>query len=391
MTARSPESGTDSVAYGARSLAAPRVLHVVLDLHEGGLERLVVDLVKSSSKTGGAKTKVLCLNRLGRLADELPADCIAIAEQSGTGSLLLPLRLAAQIRRADPDVVHLHSGVWMKGAYASRLAGVRRVVFTDHGRAHPDPMINRFADRLGAACTDRVVAVSEALASYLHDRLHIPQRKICVIPNGVTLPGPVSPEEMLRVRDELGLAATTPILGAVGRLDSVKAYDLLIDALAVLRARTEHTLQSTVLLVVGDGPERDYLKSRSAAQGLAGSVRFMGWRRDVARLLSVMDVFVLCSDSEGTSLALLEAMAASRPVVATAVGGTPAVLGHVLAGQLVPPRNLNKLVELLSAMLSDRERRDHVGRLARQVVVDSYTVDGMTRRYHDLYGALHAS
>jgi glycosyltransferase involved in cell wall biosynthesis len=363
-----------------------RVLHVVLDLNEGGLERVVTDLVQDSV---GRKweASVLCLRSPGRLADELPSDTLYRGPVGAGTALYYPRVIASLIGTIAPDVLHLHSGVWLKGAYAGRLARVPRILFTDHGRSGDEPLSHRVADRLGATATDAVVAVSDALAHYLMARLRVPARKLRVIPNGIRISG--RPEAGTRdaVRTELGLPLGVPIVGTVGRLDPIKAIDHLIDAVALLRSRWPGNALP-VLLIVGDGPERAALETRVEKVGLRGAVVFTGWRRDAPRLMEAMDSFVLSSDSEGTSIALLEAMAAERAVVATNVGGTPAVLGHVLSGQLVAPRDLESIVQLIEQTLRDDGRREELGKAARRRVLESYTVRAMADAYMALYDDL---
>jgi glycosyltransferase involved in cell wall biosynthesis len=363
-------------------------LHVVLDLHEGGLERVVTDLVLSSNPAR-TDARVLCLARRGRLADELPADRVIVAPPTGRSALIVPLRLASTLRSLEPDLVHVHSGAWYKAAYASRLAALGPIVFTDHGRQHPDPLGTRVFDRLGAALSDRIVAVSEPLAAYLRTELHIRGEKISVIPNGIRLPTPVSPDGVAALREELGVPVGVPILGTVGRLDRVKAQEFMLTAFRELRAGWTDG-PPPVLIVAGDGPEREGLEQHANREGVAEAVLFLGWRNDIARLFELFDLFLLTSDSEGTSISLLEAMGAGCPVVATAVGGTPAVLGSELAGQLVAPRDVEGLVRLVRSMLSDTERRRQIGRVGHERLRAAYSVDAMVGAYDALYEELAA-
>jgi sugar transferase (PEP-CTERM/EpsH1 system associated) len=366
---------------------ALRIVHIVLDLHEGGLERLVTDLVRAGAHAG-YEPHVVCLRRAGRLAAELTTAQYTIVPRQNRLSMLAPLQASRLLRRLSPDIVHLHSGVWFKGAYASRLAGARRVIFTDHGRPHPDPLTHRLLDGLGARMSDRVVAVSAPLAEYLATRLRVPRAKLRVIPNGILLPPSVAAEELAAVRRQLRIPAGAQVVGTVGRLDPVKAYDRLILAFAELHRAAAPPAGPMVLLLVGDGPERPRLEQLAQAAGVADAVRFLGWRKDVHRLLGLMDAFVLPSESEGTSLSLLEAMAAGVPVIATAVGGTPDVLGDSGAGLLVPPGDLPALVGALKGLLRDPERRKSLGSKGRARVEQHYSFGAMARAYDELYHEL---
>ena len=373
--------------------AAPRltlrIVHVVLDLHEGGLERLVTDLVLDA-RSSGDQPHVVCLRQAGQLAAELAPHEISVIPQ-GRLSMLAPVGLAAHFRRLAPDVVHLHSGVWFKGAYAARLAGAGPVVFTDHGRPHPDPLASRLLDGLGARLTSTTVAVSKELGAYLIRRLRVPAARLRVIPNGIHLMDPPDEATRISVRGELGLPPGVAVVGSVGRLDRVKAYDRLLEAVAGLLGKSDRTAPSPVLLLIGDGPERAALEAQAEALDLRKAVRFLGWRSDARRLLAALDLFVLPSDSEGTSVALLEAMAAGVPVVATAVGGTPSVLGKSGAGLLVPAGDTAALVQAMATMLRDPGGRQSAGRKGRQRVQEAYSFEGMAAAYRTLYAELRAA
>jgi glycosyltransferase involved in cell wall biosynthesis len=361
-----------------------RVVHVVIDLHEGGLERVVTDLLLAADPAR-TDSRVVCLRRRGQLADELSADRVLLAPPSRPGSLALPLGLARTLRSLSPDLIHLHSGVWFKAAYASRLSGLGPVLFTDHGRPmFPDPLSGRIFDAMGAVLTDRVVAVSQPLADYLRDRLHVPAHKLRVVPNGIRVRSPASPAEVGAVRGELGLEADVPVLGTLGRLDGVKAQNYLLTSFRAL-LDSWGSGPAPVLLIAGDGPERERLQQQATDLGLSGAVRFLGWRTDIAVLLALFDLFLLTSDSEGTSISLLEAMGAGRAVLATAVGGTPDVLGPERAGQLVTRRDVPGLVSSIRAMLHDPARRQLIGAAGRARVLAEYSVDAMVARYDTLY------
>src|SRR6185436_12931167 len=168
-------------------------------------------------------------------------------------SMMMPVSVARAIRETRADVVHVHTGTWFKGARAAALAGVRCVVYTEHGREHDDPPLMRWLDRQASRSTTRVVAVSARLARYLADVVGIPAAKLSTIANGVDTdvfsPGP--PPEGLRA--SLGLDPDAIILGSVGRLETVKAYEHLLDAAASLRARLDRPL---AVVLAGDGSQR---------------------------------------------------------------------------------------------------------------------------------------
>lgn len=365
----------------------PLVLHLVLDLHEGGLERVVVDLMQGIPGDR-FRSEVMCLRRRGQLADELRPDQVHLATPDrGPLGMWSPRGLAAAIRARAPDVVHLHSGVWMKGARGARLAGVPAVVFTEHGRPWPDSLSNRLVDHLGSRFTDGVVAVSEPLRQYLIDRVRVDPAKIRIIRNAIPEATPPSEAAVSAARALAGVEPGGLLVGSVGRLDPVKAYDVLIRAIMLLRARWTGS-PGPKLVLVGDGPDRPRLESVIAELGAQDAVALVGWQREIRPFLGAMDAFVLSSDSEGTSISLLEAMQAGRAVVVTRVGGNPDVLGPGLVGQQVPPQDPEALAAVLQATLPDPGVRASIGLLGRARVREAFsqaeTLSGYCRLYADL-------
>lgn len=367
-----------------------RIVHVVLDLHEGGLERVVTDLILGGARAGH-NPHVVCYRRAGQLAAELAPDQYSVVGHQSPASMLAPLGLATFLRRLQPEIVHIHSGIWYKAAYASRLARVGPVIFTDHGRPMPDPLSHRGWDIIGARMTDHVVAVSTPLAEYLAERLYVSRENLSVIPNGIRMGALLSVEETMRVRRGLSLPEEALVVGTVGRLDPIKAYDRLLHAFAQLRSGSSVGPKPDTLLLIGDGPERGRLERLVGELELGDSVRFLGWRTDVSRILGAMDVFVLPSDSEGTSISLLEAMAAGRAVVATAVGGTPDVIGAGGAGRLVAPGDVEALADGLREVLGDAEHRRQLGRRGRDRVAERYSFEAMALAYQKLYEKLRSA
>jgi glycosyltransferase involved in cell wall biosynthesis len=166
------------------------------------------------------------------------------------------------------------------------------------------------------------------------------------------------------VRASLGLDPGCSVIGAVGRLEREKRFDLLIDALAALRAARP----LVTLVIVGDGSLKDALQAQIDRLQLGPACRLLGQRHDVADLHHAFDLFVQSSDYEGTPNAVLEAMALGTPVVATDVGGTSQLIGHGVDGLIVPPGDTDGLTRAIDLALSDEAGRASRARAARQRV-----------------------
>jgi glycosyltransferase involved in cell wall biosynthesis len=363
-----------------------KILHVVHRLDLGGLERLVGGLVRLVD-ADQFESHILTLSEFGRLSEGLEAHATLHRVASVRHwSMLWPAGLIRAIRAIGPDVVHSHSGVWYKASRAARRAGVRRLVHTDHGRHFPDRWHARILDGLAARRTDVVVAVSEALRRQMAATLIPRPRAIRVIVNGVDTERYRPARVNGALRAELGMPAGAPIIGSIGRLDAIKAYDVMIDAFAALRASwTDAAGPQPVLVLIGDGPERDRLAGLIAARGLERAVHLTGWRRDVDRIYPAFDVFTLSSWSEGTSLGLLEAMSTGVCPIVTAVGGSPAVLGETLRHRLVPPGDPAGMATAWREALQQPDRRRADGAAARERVEQAFGLRAMVRQYERIY------
>lgn len=372
---------------GAAGIGRRRVLHVVQNLNYGGMERLIGELARRVDDER-FEPHVMVLQYLGRFARGLERHArLHVVDDLPPWSMLWPGALARQIRRIAPHVVHTHSGVWYKAARAARMAGVPRVVHTEHGRAKPDPWSHRLVDHLASWRTDVVVAVSRALEEELADRVGVDEGRIEVVTNGVDVRRfrPRPPEHGDGVRASLGLAPAAPVVGSVGRLEEVKGYGVMVDAFHRLVAGWPEDELLPQLVLVGDGSERRELEEKASSGPAAGCIHFLGWRDDVEALHGAFDLYSLSSWSEGTSVSLLEAMSSGLCPVVTDVGGNGAVLGEALAHRLLPAGEPGALARAWRDALADPRGRREDGRRARSRVEERYSVDAMVEAYERLY------
>jgi glycosyltransferase involved in cell wall biosynthesis len=366
-----------------------RVLHVVQNLNYGGMERVLADLIQGLDPER-FDLHVLTLQYRGRFSEGL--ERFATLHQSPSlprFTMVFPSRLARVFAAIAPHIVHTHSGVWYKGSLAARAAGVPRVMHTEHGRKSPDPWTDRMIDRLASRRTDVVVAVSAVLESHLRSRVVSRRCRVRLVSNGIDT-GLYAPRDAARLRAEFGLGTDVGVLGSVGRLEPIKGYDVMIRAYAELLS-TWDSRPRPVLLLAGDGSERDRLGRLASELGVEAGVRFLGWRDDTVDLLNLFDVFTLASRSEGTSISLLEAMSTGRCPVVTDVGGNATLLGEDLRHRLVPAEEPAALAAAWHrALVSAAERRQD-GSVARARVVEQFGVRAMVDGYASLYSELGAS
>jgi glycosyltransferase involved in cell wall biosynthesis len=298
-------------------------------------------------------------------------------------------RLSAFIGRVRPHIVNPH--LFRSTAVAAPLAkwhGVR-VVETYHGREGWRGSLLRggfLPDRIVLRFVDRVIAVSEAARAFLVGGKGYPADKIVVVPNGRDLSTfrPGAGRDALR--KELGLDRGVPIVGVVGRLEAQKGHAYLFEAWPSIMAE----FPDARLLVVGDGSLRPRLEARAGQLGVADSVIFAGFRADIPRVLDAVDVLALPSLYEGMPLTAIEASAMGRPVVATAVDGTPEVIREARTGRLVPPADPVALSRAILGLLRDPLAAQRIGRAGRDFVLDRFGLDrqvaNTARVYRDVAG-----
>jgi glycosyltransferase involved in cell wall biosynthesis len=261
------------------------------------------------------------------------------------------LKLAAELRRRRPDVFHAQL-TWSRsckfGLAAALLARVPAVLATEH--AFVDVAMTRFTRlqmRVLAARVDRYIAVSEYLRQRLTQSFDRPAQKSVVIPNGVD-PDSYRATVDADLRACLSACERFRVVLSLSRLDPEKGLPVLLRALA--------ELPEVQVAIAGDGPQRSELVALADELNIADRVAFLGHRDDVAQLLACCDVFVQPSLNEALPLGPLEAMCAGKPVVASAVGGTPEVVRSEETGVLVPPADPHALAVAIDGVLSDPAR-----------------------------------
>jgi len=361
------------------------ILHVVHSLNVGGAEKLVYDLTRRTDAARFAVC-VACLDDAGALAGPLAAAGFpveVIGRRPGLDARVT-VHLRRMIARHGIDVVHAHQYTpFFYGVTAARWAGIA-CVFTEHGRHHPDVRKPRrvAANQVLARLVDASVAVSDYTRAALIENDGFPAERVRVLYNGVDVPEE-PPASRADARAAMGIAVEDVVIGFCGRLSAEKNVPLLLEAFGRLRAR--HA--TACLLIAGDGPERAALVARAESSGFGSAVRFLGFVDDVARFMAALDVFVLSSVTEGTSVTLLEAMAARRPAVVTAVGGNPEIVLDGVTGLLVPSGDAKALADALGAVIDAPDRGATLGEAGRRRVLENFTFGGMVRAYEALYEA----
>lgn len=361
-------------------------------LADGGAERIAFQLAREMDPE--RFERVLVVTTAGDPAHAEPApETARWAEEltaAGVRIVGLPRRRRSTPRGWRPlvdelgqaDVVHAH--MFSSNLVGSVLGGVRRVpaiVGHEHGLGRGAFWQGPLERRVVTRSRVTMLAPSNAVRERMIGTDRLPAQRVVVVPNGVEPFAPTGRD----LRRDLGIAPDAFVVGSVGGLRRIKRYDVLIDAVAIVR----HELRLPMTVVIaGDGPERARLEARIADLGLEQDVRLLGARDDVPDVLATFDVAVNCSDSEACPLSVLEYMAAGLPTVATAVGGTPELLTDGEHGRLVPRSEPGALARAIVALHDDPAARQRMGAAAAARRRAAFDLDSMVRRVEGLYEQL---
>lgn len=372
------------MSVDARTDPDMRVLHILPNFGPGGAERMATHLLLHIDR---GRFEVAAVSLFDRQGTELED----ILDQAGIRVFFLGKRLGFDprmfgrlegvLKEYRPDIVHTHRYV-LRYLLPSLLARrVRAWVHTVHNLAEKEvdfvgKWVHRLAFRLGVV----PVAIAREVAESLGRVYGLKNPPL--IPNGIPVSEYALGEEVRRAwRKKEGFEEGEVLIVSVARLSPQKDPATLLQAFSL--AACEDTRLR--LLLVGDGPLRSRLEEMAGHLDLADRVRFLGIRTDVPEILAASDVFVLSSHYEGNPLSVMEAMAAGKPVVATAVGGVPELVEDGVSGILVPPGDMESLATALKVLAADVDLRQHLGQAALSRAQERFDVSTMVRGYEALY------
>jgi glycosyltransferase involved in cell wall biosynthesis len=365
------------------------ITHLVENLNRGGLERVVIDLVREQVAEGH-RVDVICLFEEGQLAPELDVPIYA-ARKGGGFDIGAIRRVRARLKERGSAVLHTHNAMaHYYGMIAAIGLPIACRINTRHNMTGLGGGSRRdWLYRRSLMLTDAVVSVSEAAhADLVASRLMREGRAIAV-PNGIPIRSflPVSRDAHARLAAEIGVAQETRIVGAVGRLHPAKDHANLLRAFRLVA----DAVSDVVLVIVGGGALREALEALAVEQGIDDRVRFLGDRGDVRELLRGFDLLAVASRTEGYSVVLVEASAVGLPIVATGVGGNAEIVRDGVSGLIVPPSDPAALAAGLRALLDDRTRAERMGEAGRAWALGEGSVETMAKRYEAIYRGAGAS
>lgn len=362
-----------------------KVLHVTFDMAIAGTEQVIRQLVENTDPER-FECAIMCIDgkvgELGQLLADKGFKLHTFTRKPSGLDFDVIKQLKQFVKDNDIDVLHCHQYTpYTYGLFAS-FGTKAKVIFTEHGRFYPDsykwkrmllnPILSLF--------TDHVTAISKATAEALIKYENFPRRKVQVIYNGINV-DTESFKDDGTLRKELNIAEDAKVLGTISRLDPIKNQPMMIEAFAEVL----NTHPNTILLIVGDGPERNKLESLCQTLTIQDKVIFTGFKVNPQRYFNIIDIFLLSSLSEGTSMTLLEAMAFKKPSVVTNVGGNPEIIIDGETGLVTPTKNSIAFSQAIEKILGQPALASELCIQAHNRFKDKFTANVMIKDYEKSY------
>ena len=362
--------------------ARTKVLHLTYHMGIGGTEQVIFQLVKNADESLFENSIVCLEGEVGPIGQQL--------KESGTQFHILnrkpgfDLNLIKSVRKIikteNTNIVHCHQYTpYVYGVLASLLTRCR-VVFTEHGRFHPDRYSwkRRIINPLLGTATSSITAISTATKEALANFEWFRRSSITVIYNGIKATPP--PTEH-RNQNELDLTDQNIVFGTITRFDTIKNLPMMINAFAQVFKNNPQAR----LLLVGDGDERPAMEDLVRKLDIKDAVIFTGFQTDTKKFMSLIDVYVLSSFSEGTSMTLLEAMSFSTCCIVTAVGGNVEIIKDQLNGFVVESDDTQQLADTMQRLTDDKKARHQMGIEAKNTFDQKFDLNLMIQKYKELY------
>ncbi len=361
----------------------PRVLHVVHDFGDNSVTGIVCNIVQHR-QSQRIEFHVGAVTSNDARSVDLREVGAETAEFFQGNSISKAIR--NYVCEHNIDLVHSHSPRTAVLTYLA-LRPLRHIPHIQTRHLLTTPGSRRFGiiytvvDRISLLMSDFVIPVSRTMGDQIRTLPGIKSQRVRPIQNGVDTLRFHVPEHRDATRNELGIGREEAVLIFIGRIEVMKRIDVLLSAFAELCP----DFPQARLLIAGNGSLMQKLVLMTDNLGIANHVSWLGFRRDVPKLLAASDIYVQPSSNEGLSLSILEAMAAGNTIVSTDVGAAREMLEHGTSGLIVPPNDTSALSSALRAVLSDKAKAATLAQAARERVINSFSIEKMADAYHHLY------
>ncbi len=361
-----------------------KLLHLTYDMRIGGTEMVIKNIIDGCDPEQ-YNMSVLCIESpLGPFAEELKKDGIEffkLNRKPGFDTALIT-EIRTIIKENNINIIHCHQYTpWVYGVISAMFTKTK-VIFTEHGRFYPDsstwkrkllnPVLNLF--------TEQVTAISKATQNALIEFENIPEKSIYVVYNGIS-PLEIKQSEVDQLRTELTIPNNHTILGTIARFDPIKNHNMMLKAFSLVLAQQPNT----TLIIVGDGEERGNIEACIKQLNIHENIILTGYQTKPHNYLGLMDIYLLSSLSEGTSMTLLEAMSLSKPCVVTDAGGNPEIVIHGENGFVTPNDNAEAFAQGIIDVLNSKTKVTSLGKASKLRFDSHFSETQMNQQYQLLY------
>lgn len=358
-----------------------KIIHIIPTLDFGGAERLAVDVIKNLNQEKFI-VKLICLKRSGALGLELKDHGVPLIllEQKHSASIVSLIKLIKILKQEHPDIVHTHLfGADFYGSIATRLAGIKYLVSTEHNLNYSEGFIKKIIKVFVSKLFNNIIAVSEAVKNYAIKNYCIKKEKILVINNGVDV------NKFFQSQNKLSGIKNNQkiIIGSIGRLTKQKGFEYLVEAMGKL------SNQNVECLIAGDGELKTRLQKKVEKFGLENKVKLLGWQKDIKSFLSKIDIFILPSLWEGFGIAILEAGLVGLPVIASNVDGIKEIIEDKKDGLLVKPADSDELAQKIEYLLEHKEFGVELSANLQTKIKNNFTIQKIVAQYEQFYNNLN--
>lgn len=361
----------------------PKIIHLITGLTVGGAEQMLLQTVP---KLQGEQI-VVSIIPLAKIGEELAAAGVNVQYLNLRSffDIRVPFKLYRLLKKERPDILVtylLHADIL--GRIIGRIARVP-IIISSIRCAHKDKPLLVWLSKLTAPLAHHFIAVSDSVKQWTENRLHIPAEKITIIHNGVTENLSTKSPELSNIEAQLQLNESNLVITYIGRLDSQKGLEFLIEAISILQATS---LPPFDVLLVGDGPQKSELENLVQRNNLS-NIKFLGFRRDVNNILQASSIFVSPTLFEGISNAIMEAMASGLPVVTTDIPENKELIDNMQNGIVVPVRDGKALAAGLASLLNSAELRSKLGATAQATIRNNFSINSTIQQLDNLFAKLY--
>ena len=362
------------------------VIHLVDELTIGGLEKILTTIVLNLDRKK-YNVSVWCLREGGFFANKLVKEGIdvKILHISTSRNPLSIHKLYKLLKSRKFDIIHTHAySAGTIGRISAFLAGVPVIISHNHSVYDYYNKYYHFVEWLLCLITDKIICVSDIVRKFTNETQRINANKLITIHNGIDSVCSVTGKEASDIRKELGIPHNHSIICTIAHMEEHKGIKYLLESASLLlQSRNDISF-----LLVGEGALKEELKRLSTDLKIEKNVIFTGERSNIPEILSLTDIFVLPSLREGLGLAILEAMACGKPVIATNVGGVPEIVKDGVTGILVSPKDPEALHTAMKELLDDKEMQKKMGANGKKVCNEKFNSKVMVGQIENLYDFL---